>query len=48
MGQHKSVGKGTSIHVHIDTKKQLDELRAYPRETYDDIIKRLIEAWFKQ
>ena len=30
------------IGIEEKTKAQLDKLKEYPRETYDDIIKRLI------
>lgn len=35
------------IKVSPETKKALDELKIYRRETYDDVIRRLIEAWRK-
>ena len=26
-------------------KKKLDKLKKYPRETYEDVIKRLLKKW---
>jgi len=37
--------KTTTIRIYKDTKKLLDKLKEHPRETYDDLIKRLIEKW---
>jgi len=34
---------GTTIHVSLDTKSRLDELKIIPREPYEDVIKRLME-----
>ncbi|MCP8315537.1 MAG: hypothetical protein H3Z51_01555 [archaeon] len=31
------------IKVSEETKKVLDEIKIHPRETYEDVIKRLIE-----
>ncbi|MGB9779087.1 MAG: DUF7557 family protein [Candidatus Bathyarchaeales archaeon] len=36
-----------SIRVGRDTKKELRKLKVHPRETYDDVIRRLIEAYKK-
>ena len=33
----------TTIRIHNDLKKELDKLKIYPRETYEDILKRLIK-----
>ena len=33
----------TTIQLGEDTKKALDVLKVHPRETYDDVLKRLIE-----
>jgi predicted DNA-binding protein len=33
----------TTVKMSIETKKRLDSLKIHPRETYDDVIKRLIE-----
>ena len=40
--------KVTTIRVHEDTKKLLDEIKVHPRETYEDVIRRLIKAWKEQ
>ena len=40
--------KKTTIQVYEETKKVLDEIKVHPREPYDDVIKRLIEAWREQ
>ena len=34
----------TTIQVSRETKKLLDELKIHPREPYDSVIRRLIEA----
>ena len=33
----------TTIRVDEDVKKMLDSIKIHPRETYNDILKRLIE-----
>jgi len=33
----------TTIQLGEETKKALDVLKVHPRETYDDVLKRLIE-----
>jgi hypothetical protein len=33
----------TTIRIKLKTKKRLDLVKLHPRETYDDIIKRLIK-----
>ena len=38
----------TTIRVHGETKKLLGEVRANNRETYEDIIKKLIEFYTKK
>jgi len=35
----------TAIQVYEETRKMLEELNVYPRETYDDVVRRLIKAW---
>jgi len=37
--------KVTTIRIHENTKKMLDDVKTYPRETYEDIIKKLITFW---
>lgn len=32
----------TTIWIKEDTKKGLDEVKVHPRETYDEVVKRLI------
>ncbi|MDP2815425.1 MAG: hypothetical protein Q8O19_01965 [Rectinemataceae bacterium] len=34
----------TSLRVRTDTKALLDDLKLTPRETYDDVVRRLAEA----
>lgn len=34
----------TTIQLDKKTKSKLDKLRLFPKETYDDIIKRLLNA----
>jgi predicted CopG family antitoxin len=33
------------IRIKRETIEDLKRLKFHPRETYDDVIKRLIEAW---
>jgi len=33
------------IRIKKDTIEELKQLKVHPRETYDDVVKRLIEAW---
>jgi len=35
----------TSIQLSKETKDVLDDIKIHPRETYEDVIKRLIEFW---
>jgi predicted CopG family antitoxin len=35
----------TPIRIRKDTVEELKQLKVHPRETYDDVIKRLIQAW---
>ena len=35
------------IRVGKDTKEELKKLKIHPRETYDDVIRRLIEVYKK-
>lgn len=41
------VNNTTVIRISVKTKRVLDELKIHPRETYDDILKRLIK-FFKE
>jgi len=34
----------TTIQISKQTKALLDELKIHPRETYDEVIRRLIES----
>ncbi len=34
-----------SVRIKKDTIEELKRLKVHYRETYDDVIKRLIEAW---
>ncbi len=36
--------KLTSIQLHEQTKKRLEEKKVYPRESYDSVIKRVLES----
>lgn len=36
------------VPVHTDTKELLDELKIHPRETYNQVVRRLIDHWNKQ
>jgi len=36
------------IRIGKDTKEELKKLKVHPRETYDDVIKRLIEECKKR
>lgn len=35
--------QATLIRVSIQTKKSLDGLKIHPRETYDDVVQRLMQ-----
>jgi predicted CopG family antitoxin len=35
----------TVIKIGKDVKKELEALKVHPRETYEDVIRRLIQAW---
>ena len=35
------------IGIHEETKSILDQLKEHPRESYDGVIRRLIEHWKK-
>jgi len=37
--------KVTTIRVHEKTKRLLEEIKLHPRETYEDVIRRLVEKW---
>ena len=41
----KAMKEYTVIKVGKDTAKELVELKIHPRETYEDVIKRLIKKW---
>ena len=34
----------TMVRVSDDTKRQLEELKQHPRETIDDVVRRLVES----
>jgi len=34
----------TTVQVSPETKKRLDGMKRYPRETFDDVIRRLIDT----
>ncbi len=38
----------TTIRVHKETKELLDSVRSYNRETYEDMIKKLVEFYTKK
>jgi len=42
------MSKITTIRVREETKKLLDEIKIHPRETYEEVILRLIEKWREQ
>jgi len=35
----------TPVRIRKDTLEELKRLKVHPRETYDDVIRRLIEAF---
>ena len=37
--------KTSVIRIDVELKKQLDALKEHPRETYEDVIRRLVEKW---
>lgn len=38
----------TSIGISSETKKRLELIKQYPRETYDDIVNRLLNMYDKK
>ena len=40
--------KQTTIQIHEKSKKELDKLKEYNRETYEDVILKLIEMFKSQ
>jgi len=36
--------KITTIQISVETKEKLEKAKVYPRETYEDVIKRLLEG----
>lgn len=42
--QYMPQAQVTSLRVRTDTKALLDDLKLNPRETYDDVVRRLAEA----
>lgn len=41
---HTYMPQVTSVRMRTDTKALLDDLKLNPRETYDDVVRRLAEA----
>jgi predicted CopG family antitoxin len=41
------VVKTKSVRLGEDVIETLKQLKIHPRETYDDVVRRLIEAWKK-
>ena len=41
---HQHLPAITSVRMRTDTKALLDDLKLNPRETYDDVVRRLAEA----
>jgi len=39
-----SKSKYTTIRLSKETKRMLDELKIHPRETYEQVVKRLIKS----
>jgi predicted transcriptional regulator len=35
----------TTIRVSEETKKKLDEIKIHPRQTYDEVIRKLIKLY---
>lgn len=36
---------GTTIHITQGTKKRLDKLKVHKRETYEEVLKRVIDEY---
>ena len=36
--------KITTIQISVETKEKLEKAKVHPRETYEDVIKRLLEG----
>jgi len=41
---HQYMPQVTTVRMRTDTKALLDDLKLSPRETYDDVVRRLAEA----
>jgi len=41
---HQHMPEVTSVRMRTDTKALLDDLKLNPRETYDDVVRRLAES----
>lgn len=40
--KRQKTGENTTIKIGLDTKNRIDHLQLYPRESYDDILQRLL------
>ena len=40
--------KQTTIQIHKEAKKELDKLKEYDRETYEDVIMKLVKVFRAQ
>ena len=38
------MAEGTTVRIRAETKALLDDLKLTPRETYDDVVRRLAES----
>jgi hypothetical protein len=38
----KKTKRNTTIKIFLETKERVDHLQLYPKESYDDILKRLL------
>jgi predicted CopG family antitoxin len=40
--------KGSTIHLSSETKQELDKLKVHPRQSYEEVIRKLIEEYKKE
>jgi len=39
------MGRRTTIQVSVELKELLNKLKIHPRETYEDVIRRLVDTY---
>jgi predicted DNA-binding protein len=46
--RENDMGEYTTIRITVELKKKLDSLKIYPRESYNNVIKRLVEWYLEE